>query len=447
MTIPVNTGRGRSVLRLTMRPTALQRLVVVALSLCALCTMALGLPSTALGQPAAAPPSPAAADTTVYYVPVAGAPARGPATAPVTLVVFSDFQCPFCGKLAATLPQLEAKYGPALRLVFKHNPLPFHRRAEPAAQLALEAFARQGDAGFWKAHDRLFAQQRSLEDADLGRVASELGLDQAAAMAAVQGHKHAAQIEADQALAEDLDANGTPTSYINGRKLTGSQPFETFAEVVDQEIKHAAALTAKGVPASRIYAEIQKKAQKGGPAKVKLPAPTAAQPSRGPRNAPVTVQIFSDFECPYCGRAKPTLEQLTNDFGKDVRLVWRNLPLGMHPNARPAATAALEAFQQKGAEGFWKMHDLLFDNQRSLDRAELDSLAQQLGLDLRRFDAALDGDKHAKELAADAAVAQQAKINGTPTFVINGYVLTGAQPYAKFAKLVRRALADAGVKR
>jgi protein-disulfide isomerase len=421
------------------------RLAIIAALL--LCAVGLVHPGTAHGQPATGRPAPATTDSTAYFVPVEGSPARGPAAAAVTLVVFSDFQCPFCGKLATTLEQLGAKYGPALRIVYKSNPLPFHPRAEPAAELGLEAFARQGDAGFWRAHDRLFAQQNKLDDAALAQLAADLGLDPQGAMAAVQSRKHAAQIEADQALAEDLDATGTPTSYINGRKLTGSQPFDTFAQLIDEEIDHASRLSAKGVPLNRLYAEMQKTAQRGGPTKIKLPPPTAAQPSRGPRNAPVTIRIFSDFECPYCARVRPTLEQIRRDFPEDVRLVWHNTPLGMHPNARPAAMAAIEAFQQKGNDGFWKMHDLLFDNQRDLGRAKLRSLAAEIGLDLARFDAALDREKHATAIAADASLAERAKITGTPTFVVNGYLLTGAQSYAKFARLIRRSLADAGSKR
>ena len=115
-------------------------------------------------------------------------PMRGPKDAPVTLVLFSDVQCPFCARLEPTLAQLRTKYAKELRVVFKHNPLPFHPHAEPAAQLAIEARAQKGDAGFFAALDAMFADNRHLEDADLKAVAQRIGLDVSRAMAAVHGH-------------------------------------------------------------------------------------------------------------------------------------------------------------------------------------------------------------------------------------------------------------------
>jgi len=361
-------------------------------------------------------------------------------------VVFSDFQCPYCSKLATTLGQLRGKYGDKLRVVFRNNPLPFHPRAEPAAELAHEAFARLGNAGFWKAHDLLFAQPVHLEDADLAQVATSLGLNTATAMSAVSSHKHAKRLQADQDLAEEVEANGTPTTFINGRKLVGAQGAEAFSAVIDEELAHAEHLLTGGVQPAQLYAEMQKGAKDGTPTKVKVPAPGPAQPSRGASNAPVTIQIFSDFECPFCNSVRPTLAQLEQEYGSKVRLVWRNLPLAMHPNARPAAIAALEAYKQKGNDGFWKMHDLLHDNHEALDRGSLRGYAGKLGLDMARFDAALDSGAYAAAIDQDIKVGATANIHGTPSFVINGYVLTGAQPYAKFKRLVERALREAGTK-
>ena len=115
---------------------------------------------------------------------------------------------------------------------------------------------------------------------------------------------------------------------------------------------------------------------------------TAAQPTKGPADALVSIVIFSEFQCPFCSRILPTTEQIVREYGDRVRIVWRNNPLPFHPNAMPAAEAAMEAFAQGGNEKFWQMHDLLFQNQRELTRENLDRFAGQVGLNMTRFAAA-----------------------------------------------------------
>jgi protein-disulfide isomerase len=393
--------------------------------------------------PAASPSRPAEDPKAVWKVPVGRSPQRGPTSAPVTLVVFSEFQCPFCSRLVPTLEQLRQHYGDKLRIVFKHNPLPFHTRAEPAAELALEALARRGEAGFWKAHDLLFERQRSLEDADLAQIAAEIGLEPNAAMKAVRDRKHRATIESDQDLADEVQAAGTPHSFVNGRRLAGAHPFEKFREIVDEEIAHAREVRARGIRPERVYEEIIKDGR-GAPAPEKTTAPLRApgvdNPTRGPAGAKVTIHVFTDFECPFCARARDRLDEVDAEFPGKVRWVFHHNPLPFHTNAMAAHRAAAEAQRQKGAAGFWKMHDLLFANQRALDRASLEGYARELGLDLASFRAALDDGRHDKAIEADLEVGKNAGVTGTPAFFINGYVLTGAQPLPRFRKIIRLAL-------
>jgi protein-disulfide isomerase len=134
--------------------------------------------------------------------------------------------------------------------------------------------------------------------------------------------------------------------------------------------------------------------------------------------------------------------------GASVRVVWRNDPLPMHPDAPLAAEAALEAYEQQGNVGFWKMHDLLFANQPSktgaegLKRPALDGYAQQLGLDMAKWNFALDSRKHKAEVDADSQAATAAGITGTPAFVVGGYFINGAQPELRFQRLIDRVLAS-----
>ena len=153
---------------------------------------------------------------------------------------------------------------------------------------------------------------------------------------------------------------------------------------------------------------------------------------------------FSDFQCPFCQRVNGTVEQLMKDYDGRVKLVFRHMPLPFHANAHLAAEAATEAYRQKGSAGFFKMHDLLFANQTQLDRASLEGYAGQMGLDVAKFGQSLDAHTHSADVDADAKVATDSGINGTPSFLINGYYLSGAQPYRSFKRLVERALAETG---
>ncbi|KYF83320.1 hypothetical protein BE11_07535 [Sorangium cellulosum] len=382
----------------------------------------------------------------VNLVPVGDSPVRGKDTALVTMVMFSDYQCPFCRRVTPTIEKLAAQYGDKLRVVWKDNPLPFHPRAEPAAELAREARAQKGDAAFWQANDRLLAGEAALDDASLEAVAAELQLNVAAAKRAIASRKHAAKIEADVELADDLGASGTPHFFINGRRLIGAQPIEKFQAIIDEEIAKAEAMVVAGTPRAGVYESIQKQAvPPEPPPRVSVPPPSREHPGKGAAAGKVVIQMFSDFQCPYCARGGATMDELLKAFPGKVRVVFRHLPLPFHPEAQLAAEAAMEAMAQRGPAGFWKMHDRLFkDNAASnLDRAALEQHAASLGLDAARFARALDERTHRAAVEADMQVAKSAGITGTPGFVINGYLVSGAQPLAKFKKVVRRALAEA----
>jgi protein-disulfide isomerase len=182
------------------------------------------------------------------------------------------------------------------------------------------------------------------------------------------------------------------------------------------------------------------------PDRVEVGAPPADAPWQGNRDAKVVVQLFSDFECPFCASADKALAQLMKTYGDRVKLVWRDLPLPMHPNAFLAHVAAREAFAQQGNDGFWAMAALLFGAQKDLGRAALEKHAEALGLDLARFRKALDQGRdgaHGAYLAAESKTADAAGVRNTPGFVVNGYYVAGAQAAGKLGKLLDRALAEA----
>ena len=380
---------------------------------------------------------------TVYKVPIGQSPVRGPAAASVTIVEFSDFQCPYCKRAEATIAEVRKKYGDRVRLVWKDEPLAFHPRAEPAAQLAREARAEKGDAGFWDVHDRLFEAQPKLEDDDLAAVAKAAGLNVGKVKDAIKSHRYKKQIDTDGDLADDLEASGTPHFFINGRRLVGAQPIEKFSTIIDEEIKRADEARGRGIAAAQIYDELTKDGKGARPPEKRAIAAAPSAPWRGAANATVTIQEFSDFQCPFCARAEPTMNELLKAFPGKVKIVWRHMPLPFHQNAHIAAEAAMEAYRQKGNDGFWKMHDVLYANQGALSRDALEEYAKRVGLDLPKFRAALDDGTHKATVDKDAKLGSDAGVNGTPAFFINGYFVSGAQPFAKFRKVVDLALADA----
>jgi protein-disulfide isomerase len=160
-------------------------------------------------------------------------------------------------------------------------------------------------------------------------------------------------------------------------------------------------------------------------------------PAQGPASAPVEVIEFSDFQCPYCQRAHPTVKQVLDAYGNRIRLVYRNYPLPNHPNARPAAEAAQCANEQGK---FWQYHDRLFTNPSKLGDADLKQGAAELGLDANRFNACVDTHKYKSVVDADIKDGNAAGVSGTPAFFINGRVLTGAQPFETFKRVIDEEL-------
>lgn len=392
----------------------------------------------------------------VFKIPLGASAVRGTSKALVTIVEFSDFQCPYCERVEATLQAIRAKYGDAVRLVWKNEPLPFHPAAELAAEAAAEVRAEKGDAAFWAVHDKFFGDQTSLmngsePDTDaIVRMASETGASAERIKKAIAGHTHKKEIDDDEDLAEDFQANGTPHFFINGRRLVGAQPEEKFDVIIDEEIKKAQDLIAKGTLSGAVYEAAIKDGQ-GPPQPDTKDLPQSLPPSdpaRGNPTAKVTIHQWADFQCPFCGRVESTVEQLLKDYGGRIRFVWHDLPLPMHPDARLAAEASREAYAQKGSSAFWAIHDKMLSRQQNLKRQDLDDYARELNLNMDQWNSALDSAGHSVEITADEDAARGDGISGTPAFLIvarsasRGYFVNGAQSYTRFRRLIERALAE-----
>lgn len=384
----------------------------------------------------------------VYKVPVGNSPSVGPKTAKVTIIEYSDFQCPFCSRVEGTLSQLRKTFDGDVRVIFKQLPLPFHNNAHIAAEASLAAH-EQGK--FWEMHGKLFGNQQALDKDSLIKYATELGLDVGKFKAALESGKFKKVVDDELAEGNSFGARGTPSFFINGKPFHGAQPFENFEKVVQNEIKLANAKLQAGTAADAIYAELTKDGKDKAEAPKPAAQPTPAEdktiykalvgdaPMKGPANAKVTIVQWSDFQCPFCSRVEPTITQLMKEYPKDVRVIFKQLPLPFHNNAHIAAEAALAAHEQGK---FWDMHAKMFANQQALDRPNLDKYAQELGLNMKKFAAALDSGKYKAKVDAEMAEGNKIGANGTPAFFINGHSLSGAQPFEAFKGAVDNALKE-----
>jgi protein-disulfide isomerase len=164
-------------------------------------------------------------------------PSMGPENARVTIVEFSDFQCPYCRRAGPVVKSLLERYPEDIRVVYRHLPLDFHERAKPAA----EASACADEQGaFWPYHDLIFENPDALADEDLTRYASELGIDSEALGACLAAGRGRDVVEADLAVARSFGISGTPAFVVNGILLSGLQPEEAFVRVIDSELASAA---------------------------------------------------------------------------------------------------------------------------------------------------------------------------------------------------------------
>lgn len=321
---------------------------------------------------------------------------KGSRNAPITIVEFSDFQCPFCARVSPTIQQLLKQYPGQVKWVFKHFPLAFH----PDAPLAHEASLAAGEQGkFWEMHDLIFLNQRAMKRQDLIKYAKQLGLDLDRFLTALDSGKYQTIVERDKAEGARLGVNATPTFFINGRKLVGAQPISVFQSLIEKELRRL-----------KVQTMIDIEDRSGG------------MGVKGLKDAPVTLAVFSDFQSPLSARADGLMKELLSRYPQKVRVVFKHFPLRFHAEARLAHEAALAA----GTQGkFWEMHDLLFKNQKDLRLERLLEYAKRLGLDLATFTEALEKHRYIEIVRQDILDGMNRDVRGVPTFFINDKRLDG----------------------
>jgi protein-disulfide isomerase len=401
--------------------------------------------AAALVAPAAtANPDPAK----VYAVPVGNAPQRGQPDAKVTIVVFSEFKCPYCARVEPTLEAIAQKYGARVRIVWKHYIV--HPTTARDIHRAAAAAAAQGK--FWEFHGRVFADWEKLDAAGARVIAEQLGLDMKAFDAYLASGQADAVIDEDQKLGQRFGVSGVPAFFINGRHIAGAQPIEKFTTLIDEEYAkaeklggaipydHVLATGDPGVVAVQQPAP-QAKPRPGAPDPTAVYAvPVAGAPARGAPEAKLTIVMFGEFKCPFCARVQPTLRDLEAKYGADVRIVFHHLVVHVD-KARPIARVGAAA----AAQGkFWEWSERVWGgNWQQLDEAGARQIAIDVGCDAGQLDAYIASGQADAVVDADMALAKRFGVSGTPSFFINGRFLAGAQPLDRFVVIADEELAKA----
>jgi len=358
----------------------------------------------------------------------------------ITIIEYSDFECPFSSRAAPTVKQVLSTYGNKVELVYKHFPLSFHPNAQKAAEAAECA---KDQAKFQEYHDILFANQQALSVDNLKKYAADLGLNTNKFNTCLDSGEKTALVQADFNEGKGKGVSGTPTFFIGDQQLVGAQPFDAFKQIIDAQLGGIAIPTGAAVAAPAPSAApgcaipAQQQAAPTGPVDVSVDD----DPVKGDADAPITIIEFSDFQCPFCKRFfTQTLPQIEKDYistGK-VKLVYRDYPLNFHPEAQKSAEAA-ECADDQGK--FWEFHDKIFENQESLSNANYKKWAADLSLDIAEFNDCLDSGKYAAEVQKDFQDGAAAGVKGTPSFFVNGQYIRGAQPYDVFKQIIEAELA------
>ncbi len=317
-------------------------------------------------------------------------PMWGSRTAPVTIVIFSDFQCPFCRRVEPTLQQVRETYGPdKVRIVWKNEPLPFHPNAQARGRGGQGVFALEGNDAFWKFHDKAFGEPEGRSAAtsydewakDVGRRHGE-----------VQGRPRRSHVgeegrRGQRRRPQAVGANGTPAIFINGVEALGRAALRQVqgrhrpgapegagedrrGHAEGQDLRGRCRRRTRRTPRRRKQDEGEKEDTK---TVFKVPRRQGSPQSAATRSALVTIVEFSDFQCPYCKRVEPTLQGAPRHVRRQgpPRLEERAAPVP--PARRTGRRGRARGSRREGDKGFWDAHDKLFDIQPKLDEQDLEN--------------------------------------------------------------------------
>ncbi|HXF60673.1 MAG TPA: thioredoxin domain-containing protein, partial [Caldilineaceae bacterium] len=411
--------------------------------------------------------APLPSDETYKGLPVGfteqGLPYRGDPNAPIVMIEYSDYQCPFCNRyFVQTEPALDEAYvrEGQVRVVFYDMPLAQLHPNAPAAHEAALCVAEQGSATrYWEMHSELFRSVEEWETAAdpapiFERLAEEVGADMEQYAQCVAGDEQESIVQARVQTALARGFSGTPSfQFVRAEDnslfaLVGAQPFDEFAGLLNAVLAGETPQTAQQPERPSPGIPFWATAEGWAPDPERPGYNMAGDQYRGSLDAPLTIVEFSDFQCPYCKRhvdeTQAALDEKYVDTGK-VLWIFKHFPLNIHPQA-PAAGVAAECAGEQGQ--FWEMHHLLFadPNAWSIENPSpvFIEMAGQLGLDDDAFAACLDNPEMAARVDADLQEGAP-YVQGTPTFILingqRGSIIPGALPAERFSSVIDEELA------
>ncbi|NJN66702.1 MAG: thioredoxin domain-containing protein [Chloroflexaceae bacterium] len=378
---------------------------------------------------------------------------QGDLNAPVTIIEFSDFQCPYCSRFShETLPLLKEQYlKPGIvRIGYRHAA--YQGEGSFLAAEASECAADQN--AFWDYHDRLIHRlavegKRDFTSETLKQFAAELGLDSETFNACLDEGKYAELVRSETEQLQSLGVSGTPTFLINGKRLIGAQPFELFQQTID------AARNGERDP-SNMAVEMEEEEEEqpltedpaalGSPEELMAMLTERTRHFQGDPNAPITIIEFSDFQCPFCSRfSAETAPKIQAQYVETGLVRMGYLHAAYQGEGSFLAAEASECAADQNA--FWDYHDrlvhrLAVEGKRDFTSETLKQFAVELGLDPETFNACLDEGKYAELVQNETQEVHQLGVTGTPTFIINGKGIRGAQPFEVFEQIIDSELEE-----
>jgi protein-disulfide isomerase len=396
-----------------------------------------------------------------------GLPFRGNPNAPLTLIEYSDYLCPFCARhFGQTLPTLLERYVRTgqVQFVFHDFPLASLHPTAPRGAAAALCVAEQGAARFWPMHDELFEAQPQwsrLADptAFLSEVAKQVGADMTAYNRCLAAGSKDGQVQQRVAAGHALGFNGTPSfqlmHHASGKTYTlvGAQPVDVFTRWIDallagQELPQPQEAQPADKPELALWATPE-----GLAPDPKRPGYTVAGDTyKGNPDAKLVMVEFTDFQCPACQRhALTTQPVLDKRFVETGEVLWvvKHFPLRTHPHA-PVAAVAAECAGDQGQ--FWAMHHRLFQRMEQWATSDdpepaLGQLVADLELDRAQFSACLQSRKALERVLHDLYDGQEIGVRNVPTFILysggTGHMLVGARSSGQFLALLQRQIESA----
>ncbi len=381
-------------------------------------------------------------------LPLNNSPTLGPDDALVTVIMFTDLECPFCKDAHKIMTQLAKEN--KIRLVFKHAPMPFHESAIPASLAAISAGNQNK---FWEFVESGFENQADLSGVQLTKIATKLALDTDTWKKDFGNADAISTIENDMVLSRSAGVNATPTMFVNGVRVVGLFPDSEYKRIIAEQTLIAQKLIDAGVKREDVHwrtlsvnykqpeiaaepePEVEEKA-------IVKDVPIKDAPAKGAIGDDVLITIveFSDFQCPLCQRAHLKTKQILAENATDTRMVFHHFPLPFHEDADVAAVAAMVA-QHYGK--FWEYGDLLFANQDALAFSDLVGYAKTVGISKSKFTKQFKKKENTERLSAEIDLAQKLEVQGTPTYFVNGIMVLGLPSDGSFEELIKtqRALA------